>query len=197
MKTCTKCKQEFPATLEYFYKEKQGKYFQSYCKFCMKEIGKAWRKTNSEKVNEASRVWRKENPEKFRASYKAYENANPEKVKAKNKAWSLANPEKRSATTRRRRAKKLGNGFESYTLKEIFKLYGTNCYLCDMPINLKVSGKSGSNPQWRSGLHIEHFIDIALGGPDTLENVRPSHGWCNLTKPQRGKDSVELSNGTI
>ena len=33
-----------------------------------------------------------------------------------------------------------------------------------------------------SGLHIEHFIDIALGGPDTLENVRPSHAWCNLTK---------------
>jgi 5-methylcytosine-specific restriction endonuclease McrA len=64
----------------------------------------------------------------------------------------------------------------------MLELYGTNCYLCDMPINLQVSGQPGSNPQWRSGLHIEHFVAITNGGSDTIENVRPSHAWCNLTK---------------
>lgn len=181
MKTCAKCKQDFPGTSEYFHKHSKGKYLQSYCISCMKEIGKTWRKTNSEKVNAASKIWRKENPEKFSASYKAYEKANPEKIKAKNKAWSIANPEKRAAITRRRRANKLNNGSESYTESQVLELYGTNCYLCDMPINLNASRRSGT-PGWRSGLHIEHFIDIACGGPDTLDNVRPSHAWCNLTK---------------
>ena len=41
-------------------------------------------------------------------------------------------------------------------------------------------------PGWQNGLHIEHVIDLALGGLDTLENVRPSHAVCNLKKNPRG-----------
>jgi 5-methylcytosine-specific restriction endonuclease McrA len=54
-----------------------------------------------------------------------------------------------------------------------------------MPIDFN-SPRQVGKPGWRSGLHIDHFVDISLGGPDTLENVRPSHGWCNLTKTPRG-----------
>lgn len=165
MKTCIKCKQDFPKTLEYFHKH--GKYLQSYCKKCEKARSKDLYLAN---------------PEKKKANNKAWKKANPEKVNTNNKAWALANPEKQASSVRRHRAKKLGNGFEPYTLEEVFETYGTNCCYCDLPINFDVSGKKGSNPQWRSGLHIDHFIDIALGGPDTLENVRPSHAWCNETK---------------
>ena len=165
MKICTQCKQEFPKTLEYF--NKRGKYLRSYCKECDKVRVKIWKKANVERVKARKKAWQK---------------ANPEKVNARTNAWHRANPESSAATQRRRRARKLGNGFEPYTLEEVFETYGTNCYLCDMPINLQISGRPGSNPQWRSGLNIEHFIDIALGGSDTIENVRPSHAWCNLTK---------------
>jgi hypothetical protein len=180
MKTCTQCKQEFPKTLEYFYKKKNGLHF--YCKECAKANAKSWQKTNPEKVNASHKTYYKANPEKEKTRKKIYYLANPKKINAKSSAWRKANPEKANALARKYRAKKLGNGFEPYTLEEIFETYGTNCYLCDLPINFNVSGRPGSNPQWRSGLHIEHFIDIALGGSDTIENVRPSHAWCNLTK---------------
>jgi 5-methylcytosine-specific restriction endonuclease McrA len=31
-------------------------------------------------------------------------------------------------------------------------------------------------------LHIDHVIPISKGGTDTLDNVRPSHAKCNLSK---------------
>jgi len=31
-------------------------------------------------------------------------------------------------------------------------------------------------------LHIDHLVPLAKGGSDTLENVRPAHGICNLRK---------------
>ena len=164
MKTCTKCKQEFPATFEYFYKK--GKYLQCHCKTC---------------DNKIRRVNYKANFEKERSSSRARYRANPKKQIEKTRAWQIRNPEFGAAMERRRRANKLNNGYEPYTNAQVLELYGTNCYLCDMPIDLNAPRSSGT-PGWRSGLHIEHFIDIALGGPDTLENVRPSHGWCNLTK---------------
>lgn len=40
---------------------------------------------------------------------------------------------------------------------------------------------------WELGLHIEHVVDIALGGADTLENVRPAHGICNIKKTANQK----------
>jgi len=32
------------------------------------------------------------------------------------------------------------------------------------------------------GLHIDHVMPLSKGGPDTLENVRPAHGSCNVKK---------------
>jgi len=41
---------------------------------------------------------------------------------------------------------------------------------------------------WHSpGLQIDHVIPIVKGGPDTLNNVRPAHGLCNIKK----KDKTE------
>lgn len=164
MKTCGICKQEFPATSEYFYKKRKS--FQPICKVCDKQKNKAWNNKNKQR---------------------AYENV---------VSWRKANPGMNNTYSRNRRALEKGSRFEKYKESEVLDLYGTNCYLCDMPIDLNAPRSAGI-PGWKTGLHIEHFIDIALGGPDTLDNVRPSHGWCNLTKPQKGKDSVELNNGTV
>jgi 5-methylcytosine-specific restriction endonuclease McrA len=53
--------------------------------------------------------------------------------------------------------------------------------VCDVPIDLKVSRRVGIG-DWLLGLHIDHLIPIAKGGPDTLDNVRPAHALCNLKK---------------
>jgi 5-methylcytosine-specific restriction endonuclease McrA len=79
-KTCSKCNKELPATTEYFYKKKDGKYgLRTYCKECCKAYGKAY-----------SKAWYKANSEKRKAYGKAHREANSEKRKAQKKAWNEA-----------------------------------------------------------------------------------------------------------
>jgi hypothetical protein len=49
---CTKCGEEFPATREYFYPFKQGKYgLSSRCKACHKAYTYEWRANNRDRLN--------------------------------------------------------------------------------------------------------------------------------------------------
>lgn len=111
-------------------------------------------------------------------------NSNREKISKYQQKYISANPEVDRNKDRKRRALKKQNGFEKYTEKQVLEKYGSICYLCSKPIDLNLPRQAGK-PGWENGLHIEHFIDIAKGGPDTLENVRPSHGLCNLRKKPR------------
>lgn len=94
---------------------------------------------------------------------------------------SILKPEIARGAKRRRRARKLENGIEYYTEQQVLEKYGTICYLCEKPIDMDAPRTTWTKG-WEMGLHIEHVVDIAKGGPDTLQNVRPSHGICNLTK---------------
>ncbi len=94
---------------------------------------------------------------------------------------------KSAARARKRRARQRENTHSPYTLEQMFDAYGTDCYLCGEAIDLTAPRQTGQEG-WEKGLHIEHYVDIALGGDDTLENVRPAHGLCNLTKQPKGED---------
>lgn len=85
------------------------------------------------------------------------------------------------ASGNRRQERILENGFEFYTVTQVLVAYGKDCHLCHEPIDLKASRRVGIG-DWLLGLHIDHLVAIALGGPDTLANVRPSHAICNLKK---------------
>ena len=80
-----------------------------------------------------------------------------------------------------RRLRILENGSSYYSVIQVLTTYGKNCHICNHPIDLKASRRVGIG-DWLLGLHIDHLIPIAKGGPDTLENVRPSHAICNLRK---------------
>lgn len=125
-----------------------------------------------------------ENSEKLKAYASLYAKDNKERLRLIKREYSKKHPEIDRNKNRRKRALKRNNGFEKYTESQVLKLYGTDCYLCNTPIDMSVSRRCGS-PGWENGLHIEHVIDIAKGGPDTLANVRPSHAICNLTKKPR------------
>jgi hypothetical protein len=151
-----------------------------------------YRKNNLEKIRKYHREYSKKNPIKIKEysdknkkriakdidKYKQkrkeyndrYKNANPEKIK---ELWRNKD-RKRRATIRK-------NGYERYTEFDVLKTYGSVCYLCMGEIDLNSTRIVGF-PGWEYGLHIEHYVDIALGGPDTLENVRPAHAICNLKK---------------
>jgi 5-methylcytosine-specific restriction endonuclease McrA len=68
-----------------------------------------------------------------------------------------------------------------YTHKQVLDIFGANCHICKEPIDLQATRMTG-RPGWERGLHIDHVIPLSKGGDDTLENVKPSHGRCNVEK---------------
>jgi hypothetical protein len=64
---------------------------------------------------------------------------------------------------------------------EIIELYGTQCHICGTEINLEAPSKVGQ-PGWELGFQPDHVISLSRGGKDDLDNVRPSHAYCNQKK---------------
>jgi 5-methylcytosine-specific restriction endonuclease McrA len=92
---------------------------------------------------------------------------------------------KRELTKRkghRRRARLRGSKVEPYVIAQVLEAYGTDCHICKEPIDMKAPRSVGKEKGWEKGLHIDHLIPISQGGSDTLENVRPAHGLCNVSK---------------
>lgn len=121
------------------------------------------------------------NPEMYAAQQKRYRERHVEKEKLRHKIYKENNKEKHASNERRRRARKRNAKFDFYTIDQVLQKYGSICYLCNKHIDLTASRRVG-RPGWKNGLHIDHMIEISKGGPDTLENVRPAHGLCNLKR---------------
>ena len=121
-----------------------------------------------------------------------YRDNNRDKTRKATSKWLKENPEKAREAARKRRATKLQNGYEPYTEDQVLDLYGTNCHLCNQPIDLTAPRRIGKEEGWQLALHIDHVIPIIAGGPDTLENVRPSHAICNMQKGARMSFEPEL-----
>lgn len=85
--------------------------------------------------------------------------------------------ERERAKNRRRRAKES----KLYNELQVIATYGSNCNICGLVIDFMAPRKCGVLG-WENGLHIDHLIPLSKGGADTLENVRPTHGICNLHK---------------
>lgn len=169
------------------------------CKEAKREDSRRFRERHPRKKAEQGRQYRLKYPEKNKAIQKAYKVKNREKIIANAKIYRLKNkdkiaiytaeyrakfPEKRRERLRRYRAKKAGNGIEPYTEKQVIKLYGTMCYICKGSIDMNAP-RIPPKHNWQRGFQIDHVIPISKGGPDTLENVRPAHGFCNLSKGNR------------
>lgn len=142
-----------------------------------------WYRLNKEKRKKyiKERTLCPESREKVRLSATKFRAGNKEKIRTWGRDWKKRNPDKVRRQSARRRARERDNGFEVYSEVQVLNLYGTNCYSCHEPIDLSAPRGTRFNG-WEKGLHIDHLISIADGGPDTLENVRPSHGLCNLIK---------------
>jgi hypothetical protein len=90
------------------------------------------------------------------------------------------------ANNQRRRAKRyratgLDNQMVRYTETEILEKYGTLCHICNLEIDMNAPRQVG-RLGWEMGLHLDHVYPLSKGGDDTIENVRPSHGRCNIIK---------------
>ena len=141
--------------------------------------------TDKERESERKKKYWVANREKLLAYQKIYRKKNPDKFRAKQKKYWAKNPEKAAEFNRKRRANKNSVEHVPYTVKEVIKKYGKNCHICGDLINLKANRKVGKKG-WETGLHLDHLIPISKGGPDTIENIRPAHGACNIRKGSKG-----------
>jgi 5-methylcytosine-specific restriction endonuclease McrA len=140
--------------------------YQSNCKQCSKELTSIWRANNKDKNLINSRSWRE---------------ANRDKSNESTRKWRKLNPDKTLERKRRRKAARLGNRVEKYTDRQVLEKYGMACHICNEAINFLAPRKAGING-WQRGFQVDHVIPLSKGGSDTLDNVRPSHGLCNMIK---------------
>jgi hypothetical protein len=160
MKTCSRCKNTYPKTTEYF--SPSGKtsagniVLRSRCRSCRRIELQEYTLKNRDKERSRKKAWRQNNVEWQRSYYRRKSN--------------------------KRRAQKRNNLTQPWKESEVLSIHGTNCYLCNNPIDLNAPRVPGTGDNWQNGLHMDHLIDIQFGGPDILDNIRPSHVLCNLTK---------------
>lgn len=180
IKQCTRCKVEYPATLEFFFKKRN--YLSSYCKNCQREIGKKWREENKERQSKSIHEWhlnhkerRLEQSRQYRRTNKERQNESGRKYyhshKHIKKAWRDNNPDKIDIYRENRRSRELNlpNNFtgRQWTACKLFFNY--QCVYC---------GKHAKK------LHIDHLIPLASPTcPGTIvTNILPACKSCNSSK---------------
>lgn len=184
-KICTKCKQWYP--IEDFRPRKQSRDgYNSLCKHCLNENCRAWRAKNKERVAELNRMFYQENRQKrleyhrsyrqknkdyFKEAMKKFKRDNPSYSRNYNREWSRANPEKINERSRKRRARRLGNG-GAFTAQEWHMLkqhYKFTCLCCRR-----------QEPEIQ--LTVDHVIPLSKGGRHSIENIQPLCRSCNSAK---------------
>lgn len=151
------------------------------CKTAHKEYLDRYYVKNKDLVLIKRKIAYAKNAETNRSKRKKYYALNSEKEKSYQRQHKKENPHLKRESERRRRANRFNNGFEYYKESFVLELYGTICHICGIDIDLKAPRLAGLEG-WEMGLHIDHVIPLSKGGQDTIENVRPAHGSCNVKK---------------
>lgn len=125
---------------------------------------------NKDRENERTRQWKLDNPAR---------------VLEQNRQRYEANKEYFYAQNRLRRARLLAVPSSPYSTELIVELYGSDCHLCGVAIDLSLPRHASQGEGWEMGLHLDHLVPVSKNGPDTPENVRPAHALCNLVKGNR------------
>lgn len=114
----------------------------------------------------------------------AWQRKNKDKTKQYNKKYNTSAKGKANAKkAKQRRKERISvNGKERWSLDEFLREYAiVLCVECGDTIDLNAPRHTGAEG-WERGLQIDHKIAIAAGGLDTLDNLSPTHGLCNLKK---------------
>lgn len=145
------------------------------------ETRRKWREANKDKIKAQRSRYREKHKDQINARSLAWRNENKELANSMTKAWKEANLDKHRSYKRKSQNKRRSAYSEDYLESDVISLYGSICYICNKEIDLLASRPVGA-PGWQNGLHIDHVVPLSKGGHNTLENVRPTHGICNISK---------------
>jgi 5-methylcytosine-specific restriction endonuclease McrA len=122
-----------------------------------------------------------------------YKKNHPDKLKAYHEKNYKENPEYYNNHARLRRARELEAYREPYSTDDVLRMWGIACHLCGEVVDLEAPRHvlAKENDGWQRGLHLDHVIPLSQGGPDIVENVKPSHAVCNLS---RSREVVDMHN---
>ncbi len=128
-KICTKCKNEFPATEEFFYKLIHGKFnLVSQCKKCMTQCSRNWDKENKDKLKKYRKNYYKNNKNKYRLTQNQ-----KEELSARRKEYRINNPtykDKECFTKDRRNQTLKRYNTTEKEVTELLKRQGGVCAIC-------------------------------------------------------------------
>jgi hypothetical protein len=132
---------------------------------------RAYHETHREHLLEANRQWREENPEQHRENARQWAKDNRERCNANARAWRARNPELQRAHARaahaRRRVSASG-GLSAADIRAQYDRQRGRCFWCGKNVG--------------TGYNIDHVIPLALGGPNTVENLVIACEFCNKSK---------------
>ena len=139
-----------------------------------------WRYENPERVVEALQKWFSENPnwrskwcsenkEKVIAAKLKYNLENPEKVLASYAKYRVENKSKHRVHQQNRRARSSGGKLSRGLAEKLFSLQRGRCACgCKKPLG--------------NDYHLDHIMPLALGGPNTDNNIQLLSAICNRKK---------------
>ena len=166
-KQCSKCKNYFHATLEYFYKARNNKYgISSWCKKCSKE----YYEKNKEKISQHKKIISKKYRLNNKDSIKKWVFENKESIKMARKYWRLKNKDK-IRTNRRNYKAKIKNAEGKHTKEDVQKLLieqDFKCKYCNCYIKEKY--------------HVDHIVPLSKGGSNWPSNLCIACPSCNMKK---------------
>lgn len=204
VKTCTKCKKEYPATPEYFPRHKHTKDGLQYvCKTCNREAARQWRLENPDRVRETKRKWRMEHRDEYRKIKRAYYQANLERKRKQAREDAKKHPERRRRACRKRRLNpqnritdsvsvgiglSLKNGKNGYHWEDLVG-YTRNDLVSHLESQF-IKGMTWDN-YGKYGWHIDHIRPLSDFDFATTDDPAFREAWSlwNL-QPLWGKDNM-------
>ena len=191
LKTCSKCKEQYPATTEYFNKEPRIKSgLRSTCRECSKKYHKQHDKnryfTEQQKINRAIYIHDRivNNHDMFKERWKAYREINRDKIALTKQEYYINNKEhikqiglqyrasnedyRHKNSMRKQLRRDLTKG-SAYTLKqwtECKNYFNNRCAYCGR----------------EEPLHKDHVMPFIRGGEFSINNIVPSCQRCNSSK---------------
>ncbi len=159
-KVCTKCKREFPATEQYYYRDKyQHCGWSCWCKKCKNATRDRWTRENAGHIRAYKRQWRQENRQHIIAQKRERRHRTKCHIIYK--------------FNREARVNKAGE-FTTDHWKALLRHYAPDgtCLCCGH----------------KRELTVDHVIPLSLGGPNTVDNLQPLCQECNSAKYTRTAD---------
>jgi 5-methylcytosine-specific restriction endonuclease McrA len=171
-KECTQCRQQYPATGEYFNSASHHKDgLSSHCKECLAQYhAHRWRSdpdgTRRRAAADAHVRWAESHPGKVAE----WRRVNADKWCEFARQWRAANPGKVAAMNHNRRARVLavGGTFGAQDVRNLLDQQEGRCLYCGCDLS--------------DGFHVDHMIPIARGGSNGAENLALACPPCNLHK---------------